>query len=207
VDNLHTRSIAAVGDLFPRVTAREAKRGIAPIELTASLHDFLRDEVRQDIVYVFDDAHHLQSARAAETWLSTFVMGAPSNCHIILISRTIPDLPMAEWIAKREIQRLNQAALRFTPDEIETLVAHLLADTPLRAELPPLLERLEGWAAGLVLALQPVAVDFSEDTLTDKVSVVSTSESLFDSLARTMIDAQPPQMRDFLLHLSIIAKM
>lgn len=204
VYNLHLRALAAVGELFPNVQAREPGGGVTPVELTTSLSDFLRSQGGQDIVYILDDVHHLQGAQSAETWLSSFVTSAPRTCHLILISRTVPDIIQPDMIARREVLPIGQQALRFTSDEVEELTVSLFGGTRMpRPDVDRLVGLLEGWPAGLMLALQPMPAEFVDTTIFGS----GTPETLFDALARTMLDAQTPVMRDFLFTSSTLTRM
>ncbi|MFN8563383.1 MAG: BTAD domain-containing putative transcriptional regulator [Anaerolineae bacterium] len=66
-----------------------------------------------------------------------------------------------------------------------------------------LVAKLEGWAAGIVLALQPLPYDLAPEML----SGGSGPEGLFDALADLMLNAQPPGLRDFLLMSSTLTRL
>ena len=83
-----------------------------------------------------------------------------------------------------------------------------LAQTVFGLDLPPsqteaLVSKLEGWAAGIVLALQPLPSDLAQSML----SGGSGPEALFDALADLMLKAQPPGLRDFLFASSTLTRL
>ena len=111
-----------------------------------------------------------------------------------MISRSLPALPMTEMIARREMMAIGQDQLRFTADEIVSLADTLLGFRLPRANAEKLLEKLEGWPAGTLLALQPLPQDLEHLMLSGE-----GPEGLFYALADMMLNAQPPGLRDFLL--------
>jgi LuxR family maltose regulon positive regulatory protein len=65
-----------------------------------------------------------------------------------------------------------------------------------------LLQHLEGWPAGTLLALQPLPQDLEQLMLSGE-----GPEALFNALADMMLNAQPPGLRDFLLASSTLPRM
>ncbi len=194
VPNLYTQSLSLLDAVAPGISKLPLPYGYAPGELATAITSFLRHTLSSPIFYVFDDAHQLTESTDAETWLRTFVTTIPPNCHIILISRTLPDLPLVEMIARREIMAIGQEELRFTAREIEDLAQKASSSVP-AAQVAEITERLEGWAAGTVLALQPMPADFERAVLREH----EAPEALFDALADQMFGMQPPHMQSFLL--------
>lgn len=195
VPNLYSQCLALLEPVTAGISQLPLPYGYAASELASAISNFLKHELSSDIFYVFDDAHQLTGSTDAEAWLQTFVINAPRQCHLILISRTLPDLPLVEMIARREILAIGQEELRFTSYEIEDL-ARSTANTPLKpVKIQEIAERLEGWAAGTVLALQPLPAEFERAVLREHEG----PEALFEALAARMLDTQPARLRSFLL--------
>lgn len=202
VPNLHMRSLSILNTVVPGIKALAPGRGFAPGELAGLIADHLRETLTGDIIYILDDVHHLTGSTAAETWLRKLVMSVPSTCHLILISRMLPDLPLVEMIARREVLAIGQEHLRLTPEEVHEL-AHEVLDQPLPEEkLHELSTRLEGWPAGLVLALHPLPSELERAMLHGE-----GPEALFDALADLMLRAQSSGVRDFLLASSTLTRL
>lgn len=203
VPNLHTKCLAALDGIVPGVESLEFTRAKSVTEQATALANHLRGSIKKDIVYVFDDVQYLSGSSAAEVWLRTFATQVPSNCHLILISRTLPDLPLTELIAKREVLAIGQDVLRFTTDEVSRLAQTVFGLSLAEAQIEKMVGRLEGWAAGIVLALQPLPLELAESML----SGGSGPEALFDALADLMLNAQPPGLRDFLFISSTLTRI
>ncbi|MDX2163736.1 MAG: tetratricopeptide repeat protein [bacterium] len=169
-----------------------------PDEWAAALANAMRTVVKDDLFLILDDVHTLVGDRRFERWLRAFIAVLPARVHVIVISRVLPSLPLAEMVARREVQAIGQQELRFTADEIDALAQNSEA-APMQ---PAILDRMEGWAAGIVLALQPLPTEITQAFASGE----NAPEALFESLAERLLDAQPPNVRDFLLTTSVLTR-
>jgi ATP/maltotriose-dependent transcriptional regulator MalT len=85
-----------------------------------------------------------------------FIVGAmstlPPHVWLVLAGRTLPQLPLAQWILEDRATLFEAADLKFNIAETEALAAaRNVAIDPTRAR--DLCEACEGWAAGLSLSL------------------------------------------------------
>lgn len=203
VTNLHAQSLAALSRIVPSIKKQAVPPGYAPAELATLIADSLRDEAIGDTIYLMDDVQHLAGSPSAEAWLRTLVALLPKSCHLILISRILPDLPLVEMIARREVLAIGQEELRLTGQEIHDLAGMIVGAPPPVDRITELATRLEGWPAGTVLALHPLPPDLERAMLRGGEG----PEALFDALASTMLNAQPPEIRDFLLASSTLSRL
>ncbi|MCC6805333.1 MAG: tetratricopeptide repeat protein [Anaerolineae bacterium] len=203
VPNLHAKCIGALGEIVASVKSVEFTRTMSVAELAASVANHLRGAVKRDIVFVIDEVQVLSGSSAAELWLRTFATQLPATCHVIMISRTLPDLPLTELIARRELLAISQEALRFTTEEVQELAQQVFRLNLPTEQVEELVAKLEGWAAGIVLALQPLPHDLAPAML----SGGGGPEGLFDALADVMLNAQSPGLRDFLLMSSTLTRL
>src|SRR5688572_2422006 len=203
VPNLHNHAVRLLRRLIPSLDDAVDTPVKSPTELAGQIANSLATELREDIFYIFDDMHHLAGSPSAETWVRAFVQFLPVRCHLVLISRILPDLPLAELIAKREVLAIGQSELRFTVDELYDLWSELQSSAPDVNVLDMLNTELEGWPAGVVLALHPLPPDIERSVL----SGGQGPEALFDSLAQVLLDAQSPGLKYFLLMSSTLARL
>jgi LuxR family maltose regulon positive regulatory protein len=105
---------------------------------------------RRPFVLVLDDAHELAGAPGAWAALDVVVDHLPAGAQIAIASRIEPDgLPVARLRAQRRLVELRPRDLAMTRAEAHAL----LTDLGLRpGDVALLLERTEGWPAGLCLA-------------------------------------------------------
>ncbi|HIV73178.1 MAG TPA: LuxR C-terminal-related transcriptional regulator [Candidatus Aquabacterium excrementipullorum] len=153
-------------------------------------------EVPRGLIVV-DDAHRVADAAVFEL-LDQLVERLPEHWGLVVSSRVDPALSLARWRARGELDEFRQDSLRFTPDEIEQLLAaqdHTAGAQPLDAHA--LLERTHGWAAGLSLAIkttrQPTAL-----------AQEASDRHMFDYLAAEVLDDMPAELRLFLMRCAVL---
>ncbi len=203
VPNLFHGLVSGIASYVPGIDSLADSTQYTPDELAAIITDYLRVNTSRDFVCIFDDTHALAGSLPAETFLQMLVELLPPNWHLVLIGRILPNLPLTEMIARREVVAFGQAQLRFTPDEIHRLAAETHGASLTSTEIERLASRLEGWPAGIVLALHPLPSDLEQTMLHGGRG----PEALFNALASSMLDFQPPGLRDFLLASSTLFKM
>jgi LuxR family transcriptional regulator, maltose regulon positive regulatory protein len=198
--NLLAHSLSALEQVAPGIKKLGTLPGYTPRELAAVVANYLRDQTKNEFLYVLDDVHYLAGSPAAETWLETLVALLPPNCHLIMLSRALPNLPITEMVARREMLAIGQEQLRFTQEEISRLASSFGSEVTLeRAQ--ELAERLEGWPAGTVLAFQPLPSELESAVLQGGKG----PEALFEALAVGVLQAQPPTLKNFLLESSTLS--
>ena len=103
------------------------------------------------VTLVLDDFHRLSSGPARDS-VSWFVEHAPSTFQLVLSSRNEPALPLGSLRAHGELLEIRAGELGFTSGEANALLnGHLELDLE-SDEIDDLVERTEGWPAGLYLA-------------------------------------------------------
>lgn len=203
VPNLYAHALDALAQVADSAPPLPDAQAYTPGELAAFVADAIRDTAPGTLIYVLDDVQHLAGSAAAEMWLRMLVGLLPLNCHLVLISRVLPRLPYAEMIARGEMLAIGQEELRLTVDEAQTLSGRMLVEGPTRPEVRSLVEDLEGWPAGIVLALQPLPANLERAMLGGSRG----PEALFDALAASMLSVQPADLRDFLLASSTLSHL
>lgn len=101
-------------------------------------------------VLVIDDVHVLTDTHALDL-LGILVQQVPPGCHFVLVGRDQPPLPVDRLLANHSLVRLGAHNLAMTPLEgLELLHADGVPVSKTEAEM--IVERTEGWPAGLHLA-------------------------------------------------------
>lgn len=202
VPNLFAHCLDSLAVISPTIKTLSPIGGTTPGELAILVTDYLRDQIKTDIVYVMDDIHHLLDAPGAKTWLKSFIATLPPNCHLILVGHAFPPLPLKELIARREVLTIGQEQLGFSVQEINTLAkkvgAHLTQE-----HVQQIYSRMLGWPAGTLLALQPLPIEIETVLFDGKKG----PEALFEDLAEYMFSTQSPSLQDFLLRSSTLSRM
>lgn len=200
---LYAHCLNVLEPILPDVRELPPAHGIPPGDLAALITAHIKTHLDQPIFYLMDDVHHLAGSPQAEMWLRTFVATAPPNCHLILLSRILPDVPLTEMISRSEVLAIGQEELRLTRQEIDTLSRQTYTDGLSSEKIHEIEAHLEGWPAGTVLALRPLPADLERAMLRGGRG----PEALFDSLASSMLSTLPPDLRDFLLASSTLTRL
>lgn len=200
---LYQRALSLLESVAPGIQSLPPPYGYPASELAGLIIAYLRDHLDGDFIYIIDDVQLLAGSAPVETWLRTLVGNIPTACHLILLSRILPDLPLTEMISRREVLAIGQEELRLTVPEIHNLGREMLGSPMADSKAQELVKRLEGWPAGTVLALHPLPPDMERAMLREGVG----PEALFDGLADSMLNALNPGLRDFLLASSTLTRL
>ena len=126
----------------------------------------------------------------------------PAGVSVLLVSRVDPDLPLARWHLEGRLDRVGVDALRFLDAEAAALLAAL--GVALRPSLVrTLVQRTEGWGAGLHLAALGLR-GRAPDTDADFVErFTGTDPYVLAYLAEEVLQRLAPELQDFLLRVSV----
>ncbi|WP_068680748.1 helix-turn-helix transcriptional regulator, partial [Variovorax sp. WDL1] len=152
-------------------------------------------------VIVLDDLHAVADARAFE-FLGHLLEGLPQNWTLVIASRVEPPLALGRWRARREVAEFDETTLGFSRKEVEDLWRHATGrDDPEQAER--LLDRTQGWAAGLCLSLEAS----ERSTASAPAGTWHNRRHLFEYLASEVLDDLPPELQEFLLRCSVLSEL
>jgi LuxR family maltose regulon positive regulatory protein len=153
---------------------------------------------------VLDDFHHLSSGLARES-VAWFIEHDPSTFQLVLGTRSEPGLPLAALRAHGALLELRADELGFTPAEADMLLNDRLELGLERQYVDDLVERTEGWPAGLYLAA------LSLQGVEDRHLLVSRfgggNRHVVDFLVDEVLEAHDPAMQALMLHSSILDRL
>jgi|Deesub1362A_J573_1020465.scaffolds.fasta_scaffold00069_49 LuxR family maltose regulon positive regulatory protein len=119
-----------------------------------SIQDFLAAFVKavnllpERVLLIFEDYHLVQHSEFVNRLIERLVPYLPPKVRLFITSRTPPPLPLARYRARGWLAEITAEDLRFTRSE----AADFLRELALGEEaLDRVLQRTEGWAAGLAL--------------------------------------------------------
>ena len=104
-----------------------------------------------DLVIVLDDLHEVVDDDSLSS-LDYAIRHLPANLHLVLLTRVDPALSLGRLRAARALVEVRALELAFTTAEARELLVGLGRLELGTDEIEVLLERTEGWPAGLVLA-------------------------------------------------------
>ena len=186
-----------VGDLLKQL------HGPGP-DLRGSLLPTLVNELAglaTPMVLVLDD-YHMISNPSCHDQLEFVLPRLPPMTQIVLITRVDPPLPLGRLRATGDLLEIRVPELRFGPAEAAALVRAVSATELEETDLADLVQRTEGWPAGIYLAALSLRGHPSPTSFIRQF----TGDDRFvgDFLAQEVLSRQPREIRDFLCRTAIL---
>ncbi|MBU8711160.1 hypothetical protein KM924_01465 [Brevibacillus parabrevis] len=169
--------------------------------------------LNQEIIIILDDYHVIceTSIHHGLTFLLTYL---PRNMHMVIASRSEPQLPLSAMLARRQLVRISANDLRFTADEIRELFELTVEKRLTKEEMACLERRTEGWIAGLQMILLSggeYGVSTTEtDLFIDSIKQHPSEEveaDIADYLTEEVLARQSPDVQQFLLKTAVLERM
>jgi LuxR family maltose regulon positive regulatory protein len=166
-----------------------------------ALDAILRTFVQFDspLALVVDDFHEVASPLVVEP-LSRIAEWAPDRLHIVLACRRDPALPLHRLRLGGRLNEIRSSDLGFTLDESAALFRAAGIDLD-EGSVAALHARTDGWAAALRFAA--ISLRDRADTQSFVLALTRTEHAVADYLVREVLEAQTPELRDFLLRTSL----
>jgi LuxR family transcriptional regulator, maltose regulon positive regulatory protein len=188
-------------DLRPLVALHGGGLGTPMLEeLGAQMADL------PDVVIVIDDLHQISNATLLAD-LGRLAEVLPGNVHLVLSTRV--DLPLA-WSRYRmrlTMTEIRQADLVFDVAESTELLERIVGRTMSADSVTALVNRTEGWAAGLHLAAMTLR-QYDDTDADEFVIEFSGSDRLVaDYLTEEVLQGQSDSRRVFLLRVSVLDEL
>jgi LuxR family maltose regulon positive regulatory protein len=178
-----------------------AHQPIEPV-LASVLNEFA--DLDRELFLVLDDYHVVDGPAIAEGMVF-LLEHLPPRVHVVLITRADPALPMARLRTRGELVEIRAADLRFTPEEVSTYFNQTGGPELDESEVAALASRTEGWVAALQLAA--LSLQDRPDRARFIAGFSGDNRYIVDYLVEEVLARQPDEVRDFLLHTSILDRL
>ena len=202
---LWSYAIEALRRASPAVaSAAEARTVVAPV-VDVVLPRLVNElDGLGEITLILDDFHRLSSvpARASVRW---FIDHAPPGFQLVLASRTEPALPVAALRAHGELLELRAGDLRFTCEEADAFLNGRLALDLTPEDVEGLVEKTEGWPAGLYLAA--LSLQHAADRHAFVRRFGGSNRHVIDFLATEVLQAHDPPAQALMLRTSVLERL
>ena len=153
------------------------------------------------VILVLDDYHVIRE-RSCHDQLASLLFHLPPSLQLVLITRADPRLPLARLRTIGEMVEIRMPELRFTPLQAAALVHAVSGAELTAADLADLVERTEGWPAGIYLAA--LSLRGHPDPGAFVRQFTGNNRFVVDFLAEEVLSRQPATIRQFLARTSIL---
>lgn len=154
----------------------------------------------EDITVLIDDFDMVRSAECNEQ-IDFFVKHLPANGHLVLISRADPALRLGRLRAAGQLSEIRADVLAFNIVEASTLLVSDGVELSSEA-VSELMQRTEGWPAGLYLATLTLAGRADPSEFVHNFS--GNHRFIGDYLTEEVLSRQTDELRNFILDVSIL---
>jgi LuxR family maltose regulon positive regulatory protein len=202
-----TYVVASLDAAAPELSSNAARLLQSPgAPLDAVVSTLINDleTAAQDLVLVLDDYHLIESAEIHES-VGFLIEHLPPQIRLVIATRADPPLPLASLRASGDLLEVRAADLRFTPDEAGSYFSDAMDLDLTAGEVEVLDSRTEGWIAALQLAA--LSMQGRADPSSFVAEFAGDDRFILDYLADEVLEHQTPDVRDFLLATSILARL
>jgi LuxR family transcriptional regulator, maltose regulon positive regulatory protein len=200
--------VAAAQTIAPHCGQRALARLDAPLPPAPELvvTDLLNDVVDLPApgLLVLDDYHLVQST-GVHAAVAFLVDHLPPTMHLVIASREDPPLPLPRLRARNELTEVRAADLRFTVEEATAFLGSGMGLTLNAEQVTTLVERTEGWVAGLQLV--GLALRNRRDRAAFVDAFAGGHRLVADYLTTEVLEHQQAATRKFLLATSVLDRL
>jgi len=156
-----------------------------------------------EVVIVLDDFHFVRE-QACHDQMAYLVEHLPPRCHVVIATRFDPGLRLGRLRADGQLGEVRAADLAFSADEATALLAQQDVRLP-NPHLADLLDRTEGWPAGLYLASLSLSGRNDPDEFVREFS--GSDRFVGDYLTEEVLARQTDEIREFITTVSILDRL
>jgi LuxR family maltose regulon positive regulatory protein len=161
-------------------------------------------ELPRRVVLVLDDYQFVTEVDTHES-VAFFIEHLPEHVHLVISSRSDPPLPLGRLRAMGELNEIRTGQLAFTEEEADRLLNEKLGLGIEPDDVAALLERTEGWPAGLYLA--SLSLRNKEDKHVFIQSFRGSNRYIVGLLGEEVLEYLSEGVRQFLLRTSVLRRL
>ena len=203
---LWSHVLEALQRACPSLDARRRPELVGAARIVdAVLPDLVNGLTEQgDAALVLDDFHRLRSGPSRES-VAWFVEHAPPSFQLVVSTRSEPALPLAALRAHGELLELRADELGFSAAEADLLLNDRLELGLESGDVDELVDRTEGWPAGLYLAA--LSLRGADDRHAFVSRFGGTSRHVVDFLVDEVLEGHDPALQTLMLRCSVLERL
>ena len=155
-------------------------------------------------VLVIDDAHYVEDDSESAEAMACFVTYLPRWLRVVVVSRRLPNLPLGRLRARGQLGEVHFSELRFSPVEANEMLVRV-APSIREDQIHAIAEQADGLAVGLQIAA--LTVRAASASPLDDAPIPEPSVALHRYLIREVFAAEPPELMEMLLDISVVSRV
>ncbi|MBT2293560.1 hypothetical protein J7E73_31605 [Paenibacillus albidus] len=181
--------------------------GFAPGTVSSFIDVLLNElyEFSRPLAFVLDDYHVIWNDEIHVS-LEYMIEYLPDSVHLFIASRTeLPFKGYTRWLARRELNVVAEGGLAFSEEEAGRLCRNIMGKPLSGPVVRMLVQKTEGWAAGLQLAL--ISMQQEEDSGRFMHDFSGRDRGITHYLFHEVLSGLEEPLRRFLLDTSILKRL
>ena len=201
-----TYAITAVREGIPgfgdaSLAALRGGADVATFVLPPAINELVAADTR--LALVIDDYHLIRNP-AIHWQVEQLLDHLPDGVQVVISTRADPPLPLSRWRGRGQLAELRAADLRFSDAEASALLERMQLDVH-ADDVERLVERTEGWAAGLSLA--GLSMSGRNDTSGFVRDFAGTDRHVLDYLGSEVLAGLASDAQRFLVQSSVLQRL
>lgn len=165
------------------------------------------DDPPPPFMLVLDDFHLIENEDIL-TLVNYLIDHLPEQVQLGMTSRSTPALALHKLRARRQILEFGPTHLRFSPEEINQFLQEQIGVKPDQAELSRIVQKTEGWPAGLALLTSRLyMLQNKEERALFYKQLNQINQFTFPYLADEVLSTLPESLRTFLYRTAILKEL
>ncbi|HEX6554717.1 MAG TPA: LuxR C-terminal-related transcriptional regulator [Ktedonobacteraceae bacterium] len=161
-------------------------------------------QVRRELILMLDDYHVIEDQVIHQAMLF-LIDHLPPTLHLVLATRTDPELPLSQWRVRGQMVEIRSSDLRFTQEEATNFLLQRMGLPLSEEDVATLQHRTEGWIAGLQLAA--LSLRKRQDLPGFVKDFAGSYRYLLDYVQQDILARLPVPLQHFLLQTSMVTRM
>jgi LuxR family maltose regulon positive regulatory protein len=181
--------------------------------LEAALSALLDDLARfvPEGTLILEDYHCIEQPRIHET-LTFFIEHLPADLHVMILTRSVPPLPLARWRVRGDVLEIQSAHLRFSVEDTAAFCQQMIPQVLTDETICSLHAHLEGWAAGLRLLALSLQSQQAPSAIAEMLTRLNAgadraSRSIQEYFLSEIFAQQPEPLQLFLLQTGMLERV
>lgn len=207
---LHAMSAAVPGMGRPALSVLDAAGVDVDRDLLPALVNMLAAPTTPPFLLVLDDFHAVRNP-VVHRQLSRLLEHRPAALHLVVLTRSDPPLTVGRLRLHGEVVELRSDDLHFTVPEADELMRGRLGQPLAEADVRRLVDRTEGWAAGLHLVALRLSGGLRPGEEIEPSAFIArftgADRHVVDYLGEEVLAGQKPSTLDFLLRTAVLTRL